>query len=121
MLAGEPLPRCSGSSSRVTVRLLPLHDDGPETNRNVVVVEVVVKALRDIDIDKRASGYEVEFLVAQFNRVGKFMHVSHVILLVLSLGVDGAVLTATTYPLVGIRQSGCNVAQNFFGAEVGFW
>jgi hypothetical protein len=66
-----------------------LHDDGPETNRNVVVVEVVVKALRDIDIDidERASGYEVEFLVAQFNRVGKFMHVTHVILLVLSLGL----------------------------------
>ena len=132
MLAGEPLPRCSGSSSRVTVRLLPLHDDGPETNRNVVVVEVVVKALRDIDIDidervvaiaavATSGGYEVELLVMQFNRVGKFMHVSHVILLVLSLGVDGAVLTATTYPLVGIRQSGCNVAQNFFGAEVGFW
>jgi hypothetical protein len=84
MLAGEPLPRCSGSGSRVTVRLLLLHDDGPETNRNVVVVEVVVKALRDIDIDidERAGGYEVEFFVAQFNRVGKFMH--HVTLLVLS-------------------------------------
>jgi hypothetical protein len=66
-----------------------LLDDGPYTNRDVVVVEVVVKALRDIDIDidERASGYEVEFLVAQFNRVGKFMHVTHVILLVLSLGL----------------------------------
>ena len=54
-----------------------------------------------------ASGYEVEFFVAQFNGVGKFLHVT---LLCTLLGVDGAVLTATTYPLVGIRQSGCNVA-----------
>jgi hypothetical protein len=54
-----------------------------------------------------AGGYEIEFFVAQFNRVCKFMHVT---LLCTLLGVDGAVLTATTYPLVGIRQSGCNVA-----------
>ena len=104
MLAGEPLPRCSGSGSRVTVRLLPLHDDGPETNRNVVVVEVVVKALRDIDVDidervvaiaavATSGGYEVELLVMQFNRVGKFVHVT---LLVFSWGVIGAVLMATT-------------------------
>ena len=91
------------------IALLRLPDEGPDTNRDVVVVEVVVKASRDIDIDidERASCYEVEFVVAQFNRVGKFLHVT---LLVLSLGVDGAVLTATTYPLVGILQSGCDVA-----------
>jgi hypothetical protein len=63
-----------------SIALLRLPDDGPDTNRDVVVVEDVVKALRDIDIDiderAAASGYEVEFVVAQFNRVGKFIHVT---------------------------------------------
>jgi hypothetical protein len=81
-----------------------LLDDGPDTNRDVVVVEVVVKALRDIDVDidervvataavATSGGYEVELLVMQCNRMGKFVHVT---LLVLSWGVIGAVLMATT-------------------------
>jgi hypothetical protein len=102
----------------LSVRLLGL--PGQEPNLNLVSASNidVAKANKLIianvvaTIAKCASGYEVEFFIAQFNRVDKLVHVT---LLVLSCGVDGAALTATTYPLVGSRQSGCTVAQILSG------
>jgi hypothetical protein len=100
----------------------------PLPNRLELVPEDVDSDVRVVDVDQAGlegvvaaaaaaaaaacatSGYEVEFFVAQFNRIGKFGKFTHVTLLCTLLGVDGAVLTAATYPLVGIRQSRCNVA-----------
>jgi hypothetical protein len=103
-------PRISPLPSRLRL-------DPEDVDSDVDVVEVdqaelcvfvaTVAAAAVAAVAAAAGGYEVEFLVAQFNRVGKFWHVT---LLCTLLGADGAVLTATTYPLVGIRQSGCSVA-----------
>jgi hypothetical protein len=77
-----------------------LHLDPEDVDSDICVVDidqaelcVVAVATLVVAALVSAGGYEVEFLVAQFNRVLKFTHVT---LLVLSRGVDGAVLMATT-------------------------
>jgi hypothetical protein len=78
-----------------------LHLDPEDVDSDVSVVDVdqadlcvvVATATLVVAALAAAGGYEVEFLVAQFNRVGKFMHVT---LLLYSLGVMAPLLTATT-------------------------
>src|SRR3979490_1417932 len=71
---GEPLPRHGRSGSPTIARLhyLTLSDEGQDANGDVVVVQAAVSDINIFDIDERravASGYQVEFLIEQLDRV----------------------------------------------------
>jgi hypothetical protein len=64
-----------------------------------------------------ASGYEVEFLIRQFDGVSEFGDLLHVgLLLVFDLSGEIVALTAATLSLAARRQSGCTVGQRIFFA-----
>jgi hypothetical protein len=98
---GEPLPAMEKRFAHPSRLLRRLHLDPEDVDSDVSVVDVdqadlcvvVATATLVVAALAAAGGYEVEFLVAQFNRVGKFMHVT---LLLYSLGVMAPLLTATT-------------------------
>jgi hypothetical protein len=97
---GEPLPAMEKRFVHPSRLLRRLHLDPEDVDSDVRVVDVdqaelcvvAIATLVPAAVAAAAGGYEVEFLVAQFNRVGKFMHVT---LLLYSLGVMAPLLTAT--------------------------
>jgi hypothetical protein len=65
-----------------------------------------------------ASGYEIEFLIRQFDGVSEIGDLLHVRLPSgFDLSVETVAPTAATLSLAARRQSGCTVVQKFFAAS----